>query len=43
MEASKFVLDAVMAVASGFAQKGITVTLEKAKELIEDICNKNAL
>ena len=41
MEASKFVLDAVMAVASGFAQKGITVTLEKAKELIEDICNKN--
>ena len=41
MEASKFVLDAVMAVASGFAQKGITVTLEKAKELIEDICVKN--
>ena len=41
MDASKFVLDAVMAVASGFAQKGITVTLEKAKGLIEDICNKN--
>lgn len=41
MEPTKFVLDAVMAVASGFAQKGIKITLDKAKELIEEICNKN--
>lgn len=35
MEQTKFVLDAVMAIASGFAQKGVMVTLDKAKEFID--------
>lgn len=41
MEPTKFVLDAVMAIASGFAQKGVMITLDKAKEFIEEICRKN--
>lgn len=41
MEPSKFVLDALMAITTGFAQKGIEMTLEKARELIQEICNRN--
>lgn len=41
MEPTQFVLDAVMAVATTFAQKGIEITLDKAKGIIEEICQKN--
>lgn len=41
MEPTKFVLDAVMAIASAFAQKGIEITLDKAKEIIGEICQKD--
>lgn len=40
MEASRFVLDTVMAVASHLAAKGIEITFEKAKDLIEHVIEK---
>lgn len=41
MEPTKLVLDAVMAIATAFTQKGIEITLEKAKEIIGEICQKD--
>lgn len=41
MDASKFVMDTVMTVAAHFAQKGIVITVEKAKEIIGSVCDKN--
>ena len=41
MEPSKFVMQTVMSVAAHFAQRGISLTVEKAKELIEKILQRN--
>lgn len=41
MEASKFVMDAVLAIATTYAQKGIEITVEKAKDIIQVLCQKN--
>ena len=41
MEPTRLVLDAVMAIATAFTQKGIEITLDKAKEIIGEICKKN--
>jgi hypothetical protein len=41
MDASKFVMDTVMTVAAHFAQKGVVITVEKAKEIIGSVCDKN--
>jgi len=41
MGTSKYVMDAIMAVASGFAQKGVEITIDRAKLLIEEICKKD--
>ena len=41
MEPTKYVMDTVMAIATSFAKRGIEITLDKAKEIIEGICQKN--
>lgn len=41
MDPSKFVMDTVMSVATHFAQHGVVITLEKAKEIINSVCAKN--
>ncbi len=41
MEPSRFVLDTVMAVASHLAAKGIEITFEKAKDLVELVMEKD--
>ncbi len=41
MEASKFVLETVMAIATHFVQKGIELTFDKAKEIIQSVCDQN--
>jgi len=41
MEPANFVMDTVMAIATAFAQKGVEITLSKAKEIIEGLCQKN--
>lgn len=41
MDPSRFVMDTVMSVASHYAQRGIEVSVDKAKELITSICDKN--
>jgi len=41
MEPTSFVLDALTAVVSGFAQKGVEITFERAKGFVEEICRKN--
>ncbi len=41
MEPSKFVLDTVMSIATHFAQKGVAITVDKSKQLIESIFEKN--
>jgi len=41
METPKFVIDTVMAVATHLAQRGIEITIEKAKEIVQDISNRN--
>jgi hypothetical protein len=40
MEPSQFVMSTVAAIAAHFGQKGIQVTLDKAKEMIEGVCRK---
>lgn len=41
METSKVIMDTVMAVATHFAQRGIEVTVDKAKEIVTGICERN--
>ncbi len=41
MEPSQFVMDTVMAVATHYAQRGVIVTVTKAKEIIGKVCDKN--
>lgn len=41
MDPSEFVLESVMSLATHFAKKGIEITIEKAKEIVERICEKN--
>lgn len=41
MDASQFVLDTVMSVATHFAQTGVGLTLDKAKQLVQKVFEKN--
>lgn len=41
MDPSSFVLETALAIASRYAQFGVEVTLDKAKELIKAICDKD--
>ena len=41
MEPTQFVLEAVMAIATPLAQRGIEITVEKTKEIIEGICQND--
>jgi len=41
MEAKIYIQETAMAIASHFAQKGVQITFEKAKELINSICDKD--
>jgi len=40
MEPSQFIISTTAAIAAHFGQKGIEVTLDKAKEIIEGLCKK---
>ncbi len=41
MDPAKFVMDTVMTVAAHFAQRGVAITVEKAKDIIDSVCEKN--
>ena len=41
MDPSTFVMNTVMSVATHFAQHGVVITVEKAKDIIEALCAKN--
>lgn len=41
MEASLFIVNTITAIATHYAQRGVDITLDKAKEIIDDFCKKN--
>lgn len=41
MDPTKYVLDSVTAIATAYAQQGIKLSIDKAKEMIEDVLKRN--